>query len=234
MVFINWNPGVPDMISHALPHGVSFWSFLLTIDQDLAERARQHGCACGGRLHCANYPRKPRGCPDSLPDEYLCRLSFCCDRDGCRKRVTPPSVRFLGRKVYLGAMVILVAAMRQGATPRRVHELSRLIGADRKTIARWLVFWQQHFPRTKFWKLARARLVPAFQIVAYPFSLLEAFVGATDDRQGWGNLLLFLSPITTARGLEIKVSDHREQPAEDAHRGRRSRKKLTSVTNWDS
>ena len=210
------------MTCPALPRGVSFWSFLLSIDQDLAERTRQDGCACGGRLHRADYPRKPRGCRDRLPEEYLRRLSFCCDRDGCRKRVTPPSVRFLGRKVYLGAMVILIAAMRQGATPRRVHELSRLIGADRTTIARWQLFWQEHFPQTTFWKVARARLVSVFEIVAYPLSILEAFVGI-DDRQGWGNLLKFLSPITIGRGLEIKVSDSREQPAEDAHRTRRSR-----------
>jgi len=218
------------MTCPALPRGVSFWSFLLSIDQELAARTRQDGCACGGRLHRADYPRRPRGCPDSLPDEYHRRLSFCCDRDGCRKRVTPPSVRFLGRKVYLGAMVVLVAAMRQGPSPRRVRELSRLFGADRRTIARWQVFWSEHFPQTRFWRAARARLVPVFEVVAYPLSILEAFVGV-DDHKGWGNLLRFLSPITTARGLDIKVSGSREPPAEDAHRRRRSREKLASATN---
>lgn len=205
------------MICNELPRGVSFWSFLFSIDQDIAERTRRCGCTCGGRLHCANYPRKPRGCPGRLPDEYSNRLSFCCDQDGCRKRVTPPSVRFLGRKVYLNAMVILIAAMRQGATPRRVRELSKLIGADRTTIARWQVFWREHFPQTKFWKVARARLVPVFDIVAYPLSILEAFVDAIDDDHGWGNLLRFLSPITTSKGLEIEISGGWNQPAEDAH-----------------
>jgi hypothetical protein len=97
-----------------LPRGASFWSFLFSIDKNLAQISRQKGCPCGGHLHCAHYPRKPRGGGDDLPEQYGYRLSFCCDRDGCRKRVTPPSVRFLGRKVYLGAVVILVAAMRQG------------------------------------------------------------------------------------------------------------------------
>lgn len=138
------------------PHGTSFWSFLLSVDQDIADRARREACPCGGRLHCANFPRKPRGCPDGLPEGYSARLSFCCDRDGCRKRVTPPSVRFLGRKVYLAAIVVLTAAMRQGPTPRRVRELSRLVGADRATIFRWQGFWQEQFPRTPFWKVARA------------------------------------------------------------------------------
>jgi hypothetical protein len=145
-------------------------------------------------------------------------LSFCCDRDGCRKRTTPPSVRFLGRKIYLGAVVVLVAAMRQGPTPRRVDELTKLFKVDRKTIYRWREFWNEHFPRTTFWKVARARLVPVFKVVDFPGSLLEAFVRVPDDRDGWGNLLEFLSPISTTKGLEIKVSDDREKPAEDGDR----------------
>jgi len=193
-------------MSHELPRGPSFWSFLLSVDRDLAEKARQQACRCGGRLHCANYPRTPRGCPDDLPDQYRCRLSFCCDRDGCRKRVTPPSVRFLGRKVYLGAVVILIAAMRQGPTPRRVHELSELIGADRTTIARWQVFWREHFPQTAFWKVARARLVPLVEIVALPLSLLDAFLRSDDPCRDWAKLLAFLSPITIPGTSQIKVA----------------------------
>ena len=59
-------------------------------------------------------------------------------------------MRFLGRKVYLHDVVILVAAMRQGPSPRRVRELSQLFGADRRTIARWQLFWREHLPRTPF------------------------------------------------------------------------------------
>jgi hypothetical protein len=46
-------------------------------------------------------------------------LSLCCSRDGCRRRMTPPSVRFLGRRVYLGAVLVLVSAMQQGSLPGR-------------------------------------------------------------------------------------------------------------------
>ena len=191
---------------HNLPSDASFWAFLFSIDEDLANSTRQKACPCGGRLHRANYPRKPRGGGDHLPEQYDYRLSFCCDRDGCRKRVTPASVRFLGRKVYLGAVVVLVAAMRQGPSPRRVRELSRLFGADRRTIARWKVFWEEHFPRTVFWKTQREHLVPRVEIVALPLSLVEAHVHAADDQQGWGELLRFLSPITIAGGLVSEVS----------------------------
>jgi hypothetical protein len=203
---------------HKLLSDATFWAFLFDVDEELAEESRAEKCpSCGCCLHCANYPRKPRG-PRNLPDEYRFRLSFCCARDGCQKRVTPPSVRFLGRKVYLGAIVVLVSAMRQGPTPRRVRELTELFGVERRTIYRWRDFWNERFPKTTFWKVARARLVPVFEIVDFPRSLLEAFVRAGDDRDGWENLLRFLSPISTTKGLEIKVSDDRGQPAEDARR----------------
>jgi hypothetical protein len=190
---------------HNLPCHASFWPFLFSIDQDLANTTRQKACPCGGRLHSAKYPRKPRG-GDDLPECYDRRLSFCCDRDGCRKRTTPPSARFLGRKVYLGVVVILVAAMRQGPSPRRVHELFQRFGADRRTIARWRVFWQEHFPQTQFWKVARSRLVPAVAVAVLPLSLLEAFLERGDPCQDWGRMLRFLSPITITGGLATAVS----------------------------
>ena len=202
---------------HELVGDASFWAFLFRVDQDLAETCRQEKCACGGRLHTADYPRKPRGA-EGLPEAYRSRLSFCCDRDGCRKRKTPPSVRYLGRKVYLGVVVILVTAMRQGATPRRVRELSQTFGADRQTIARWRAFWTELFPRTKFWHVARARLVLASGMLALPLSLLKVFVHSDKDRDGWGKLLTFLAPITITGGLEIKLPEGQTKPAEDDSR----------------
>ena len=90
--------------------------------------------------------------------------------------------------------------MRQGDSPCRIRELTKRFGADRCTIARLRVFWSELFPQTKFWDLARARLIPVFEMVAFPRSLVAAFV-RTDrppngERDGWLNLLRFLSPIT--------------------------------------
>ena len=191
---------------HDLPRTARLWSVLLAIDQDLAETARKKACPCGGHLHCANYLRKPRGTLVQLPKAQCLRLSFCCDRDGCRKRVTPPSVRFLGPKVYLGVIVILISALRQGPTPRRVRELSTRFGADRRTIARWQVFWREHFPQTPFWKTARAHLVPVVEILSLPYSLVDAFLLRHRICRGWTLLLRFLSPITVPGGLRIEVS----------------------------
>ncbi len=192
---------------HDLPRSASFRSFLLAVDEDLAEETRKKGCPCGGRLHCANYPRKPRGAGLELTEFQRQRLSFCCDRDGCRKRATPPSARFLGRKVYLAAIVILVSAMRQGPTPRRVRELSERFDADESTIVRWQTFWREHFPQTSFWKVARAGFVTLGEIVSLPYSLVDTFLGRHPPCDGWMLLLRFLSPITVPGGLQIKVSE---------------------------
>jgi hypothetical protein len=191
---------------HEFLSSASFWLFLWAVDEDLAAETRNKGCSCGGHLHCANYPRKPRGTPAQLPEPQRIRLSFCCDRDGCRKRTTPPSVRFLGRKVYLAAIVILISSMRQGPSPRRVRELSTHFGADESTIIRWQTFWREHFPQTPFWKVARASFLTIGEIVGLPYSLVDAFLRHHPPRQGWILLLRFLSPITVPGGLQIKVS----------------------------
>lgn len=189
---------------HDLFLDASFWDFLFDVDQDLAATTKQEGCSCGGQLHRANYPRKPRGGGKNLPMSCGYRLSFCCDRDGCRKRTTPPSVRFLGRKIYLGAVVVLVAAMRQGSSPRRVRQLSEWFDVDERTIVRWRVFWREHFPQTPFWKANRGRLVPWVDITHLPRALLDAFIHRDDSREDWKRLLNFLSPITITGGLLIK------------------------------
>jgi hypothetical protein len=120
--------------------------------------------------------------------------------------VTPPSIPSLGRKVYLGAVLILISAMRQGPTPRRFRKLSSVFGVDRATIARWQAFWRDHVPKTPFWKVARARLVPVVDVVALPRSLVEAF-GCTDDSyRDWAKLLRFLSPLAVSDSPMIKIS----------------------------
>ena len=115
-------------------------------------------------------------------------------------------MRFLGRKVYLAAIMILISAMRQGPSPRRVRELSTRFGADESTIIRWQTFWREHFPQTPFWKVARASFLAVGEIVSLPYSLVDAFLRRYPPREGWILLLRFLSPITVAGGLPIKFS----------------------------
>jgi hypothetical protein len=190
-------------LCHALITDTRFWPFLLDVDRDLAEGVREGGCPiCGEALHRSDYPRKPRGAED-LPEEYSRRFSFSCSADRCRRRATPPSVRFLGQKVYLKVIVLLVTAMRQGATPRSYRELERLFSISRRTLRRWQSWWQDHFPRLLFWKRERARFAPLLDETALPSALLTAFDASPSSTEKMGRLLLFLSPITTREGARL-------------------------------
>ena len=90
-----------------------FFHWLLQIDEATCQKVAAQGCAeCRGRLHRADYPRKPRGGLLELTGEVFSRrFSLCCGREGCRRRATTPSVRFLGRRVYLGVVVLLASVM---------------------------------------------------------------------------------------------------------------------------
>ena len=169
-----------------------FHELLLAFDRDLAATARASGCArCGGVLHSARFRRKPRGSPAGLGEGHEQRLSFCCAVRDCRKRKTPASFRFLGRKVYVGAVVV-VSAMREGATAAR--QLSELVGVSRRTIARWREWWRSAFVASPFWRVASAAFMPPLDQARLPGSLLERFSGDAATRLI--ALLRLLLPIT--------------------------------------
>jgi hypothetical protein len=137
--------------------GVTFFQILHRIDKDLAEQTLTGGCPhCQGALHHASYQRKPRGGPPELPEEMCRRLSLCCARQGCRKRVLPPSCLFLGRKVYWGAIVLVVVAAKQ-RRPGSVSaaKLKSLFDVSRETVTRWLDFFAEVFPKSQVWKRCR-------------------------------------------------------------------------------
>lgn len=167
----------------------------MRLDEDLAEEVRAGGCqVCGGRLDSAVFPRKPRGALVALPAEYESRFSFCCAEDGCRKRHTPASVRYLGRKVYLGAVVVLATAMQQGPTPARAARLHALLGVSLRTLARWRRWWVTAFAATGFWKQTRGLLARPVDEEALPLSLLECLAG--DGEARLVALLHLLRPLT--------------------------------------
>jgi hypothetical protein len=173
----------------------TFHEQLLVFDRDLAASARAARCwLCGGALHSASYDRKPRGGPPVLGPAYAERFSFCCAVDGCRKRTTPPSLRFLGRKVYLATVVTLISAMLLGTTPARLARLSTVPGIDRRTLARWRAWWRSTFTDGRFAPIAKAVFMPPLQIAGLPVSLLDRFAG--DIERKLTALLRFLGPLT--------------------------------------
>lgn len=178
-----------------------FYFLLERFDHDLAQACRAEGCPCGGRLHGATYPRKPRGGPVDLGDGYDRRHSFCCAEEGCRRRVTPPSLRFLGRRVYLGAVVLLATAMQQRPTPVRALRLHEMVGASVRTLRRWRAWWQQEFVETPFWKAMRGRFASAIPMAELPSSLLDRFRARG---RTWRRVVVlalgFLAPMTMTPG----------------------------------
>lgn len=66
----------------------------------------------------------------ALDSGYESRLNFCCAQDGWRERHTPASVRFLGRKVYLRVIVVLLTARHHGLTEARRSRLKELATED--------------------------------------------------------------------------------------------------------
>jgi len=167
------------------------FQLLEKVDADLTAGARSKGCLlCGGKLHRSDYDRKPRGGP-----QWNMRFSLCCAREGCRRRQTPPSVRFMGRRVYAGLVVVLVSAMLHGLKPERVELLREALNIDRRTLERWRQWWLVTFVDSSFWREVRARFMPPLCLKTVPLSLCESFEVERRDRLL--DLLKFLAPITT-------------------------------------
>jgi hypothetical protein len=175
-------------------NSVRFHKLLVMFDHDLVRTARAQGCACGGRLHSADYPRKPRGVPAEAREFYRKRLSLCCAEDSCRERTTPPSLRFLGRRVYVAVTMLLISVLVHGGTRAQLSELSREFGVGRRTVARWREWWRTTFVQSRFWLAAQAAFSPPVDESRLPTSMLERFMGSRLRRLV--KQLHFLKPIT--------------------------------------
>jgi hypothetical protein len=86
------------------------------------------------------------------------RHSLCCGRRGCRRRALPPSLRFLGRRVYLEAVVVLTTVFVQMLG--QIREVAARTGVPAWTLRRWRAWWQSGFPRLPVWQELRARFIP--------------------------------------------------------------------------
>jgi transposase-like protein len=180
-----------------------FHRLLVMFDHDLARAARAQGCRCGGKLHSADYTRKPRGVPADAREFYSRRLSLCCAKDTCRKRTIPPSLRFLGRRVYVAVTMLLVSVMVSGGTQAQLSELAREFGIDRRTIARWRDWWRTTFVATRLWQAAQASFSPPADEGRLPASMFERYLGGQLRRLV--SLLRFLKPITRGAAA-VRVS----------------------------
>ena len=169
----------------------AFFHFLSRIDEEFAAATRLGRCpACGGALHVADFPRKPRGCPAAVREEYSWRLSFTCGR--CNTRATSPSVRFAGRRVYL-AVVLMLTSPPGSASSQGLRDLFTI---PARTLKRWRTWWREDFPSTPFWQSIRERFMPPVTIAELPQSLVKRFdAGAMTDRLA--QALRLIAPLST-------------------------------------
>jgi hypothetical protein len=160
-----------------LPGESRFFQSLFALDQELCRELQHKRCRhCGGKLDVANFKRKLR---DGPPGSVL-RLGLCCRMEGCRGRVLPPSLRFLGRKVYSSLTVILFLEFRK--------ELGYEKEICRRTIGRWRTFWKESLAEcSPFVRRARAqsRLLvsppgesPRAILLAFGFPLPSSWLAA--------------------------------------------------------
>lgn len=173
-------------------HDPAFFVLLLRIDQEHAAEVRLRRCRCGGPLHQSNYERKPNGLPGGGADTL--RLSFCCGK--CRLRCTPESVRFLGRRVFWGVIVLLTTALCSGLNLRRGHQLSQQLGVPVRTIKRWREWWLTRFTVSTVWRDLSGRFLPPIAAQDLPGALLRRAV-ASDDASVLTAVMRWLAPLST-------------------------------------
>ena len=181
------------------------WAFLKQVDAAEAEICRSAGCPrCGGELHSATYPRKPHGLASSLRADAR-RFSFCCAV--CRRRVTPPSSRFFGRRFRVAPLFLIVSALvlTGGA---RLEAVGGKWGIPVVTLRRWRRWWRETFPATRPWRWKRGELaVPPGEA---PLTVLLRSMRGRSLRSRLLRSLVWLLPWTGFCAL----GDGRARPAE--------------------
>jgi hypothetical protein len=183
-----------------------FFAKLLKFEERIVAAVAARRCPhCGGPLYRSDYPRKPRGGLIAEAGEaFSLRFSLCCGSDGCRKRATPPSLRFLGRRVYLEAVVLLASSA--AVATRFLKEVHEATGVPTRTLRRWLGWWSAAFPQTATWFELRARFVPPPPTEAeLPKSLFDRLVTGPPPMSRIAAVQLaamLLAPLTTQSVLD--------------------------------
>jgi hypothetical protein len=196
------------IVSHEAEPAFNFHALLFELDATAADRVRADGCPhCEGPLYWANYERKARGLGEGAATlgRYELRLSLCCGREGCRRRATPPSTRFSGRRVY--AAIAVLALSLSGAERAAGVEVGEVVerrsAPARSTRERWLSWWRCELLSEPWFVALCAQLAEPVDGASAPDSLLAKFTGtfASQARA----LIAWLSPLTT-RSLSYERS----------------------------
>jgi hypothetical protein len=120
-------------------------------------------------------------------------FSFCCSRDGCRKRHRVPSTRFLGRFTYFALFVVLATALIQGPDAGGLLTLKSM-GVPLRAIRYWQKWWGSTFATSSFWMAMKGRISDANKLL--PLNLWNTFRQSITEGYGAAmkKLLSFLAP----------------------------------------
>jgi hypothetical protein len=80
------------------------------------------------------------------------------------------------------------------------------LGVERRTLARWRVWWREQFPLTPLWRAACARFMPLVPEAQLPGELIERFTGPAQG--ALMRLLVWLSPVTIRSGQPVATPLH--------------------------
>jgi len=91
-------------------------------------------------------------------------------------------VLFWGQRVYWGAAVLVVTALRQGRVDGiSAARLRARLGITRLTLTRWLVYFRAGFPQTATWRRLVSRFWPPVPAATLVADVLGRFVRARGD-----------------------------------------------------
>jgi hypothetical protein len=193
----------------------SFWKTFPSLDIKISiefiKTASCKNCGCC-TFHRADYPRKPRGFPNEIekqiPSIFFCsRISYRCSN--CRKRITPQSVRYLGRKIYISTLILLaVRLIEQGSGTEGFVKISKEIRVllkdfvPAKTVRRWLIWWQEAVWQSPFWKSKQGLFSGHVERYLFLNGVWNHFAQSSDQAQSDSVqdlviiILTFFSPLT--------------------------------------
>ncbi len=193
---------------HSLLQNTIFYNSLFALDLQIANQYQQSHCPfCGGKLHQAHYRRIPLGVPTGVHEDYSLRFSYCCANDGCRKRLTTPSMRFLSQKQYSSVIILVIFMLKSKTDESKVEELNRLIDGSLsvETLRRWRCYWVNKVTQSHTFK--RAAFIHE-DALSMPCSLLAKF--KKNAEQSLELALKWLLPLTTGvtlfdKPVEVKI-----------------------------
>ena len=102
-------------------------------------------------------------------------------------------LRFLGRKVYVSILVLLVTSMTQGPSPKRLCAFETEHGISPHTVRRWSRYWRETFVIQNAWRYHRGNLLPPIDEEGLPHTLLARLEQSAMDKLSAAIALLRLA-----------------------------------------